>query len=140
MISKEEYLEALVLIDQYHRQKDRILLEKNIKFLQKNDSGIKTPRAPRNKKKTLISNWKYINICSARLRNILQSKPIQIRNFHTNEKKELLVNGWKYIEDIKRHDFLHIRNAGVNTWNEFVRFKCDDEIKVAEYLNSLSKK
>jgi len=100
MIKREDYLNALELIDQYHQQ----LNLQNVRCI----STVKTP----------INEWEFINKCSTRLRNILYHKPIYMG--WDNQKNP---NGFEYIEDISRSLFFWQRNAGEATWNEFIKLR-----------------
>lgn len=96
MITREQYLDALELIDQYHQQTDS-----SNKVLEK---------------KTELSEW-LANLPrkpSLRLYNALMG------NFSNRDYK---VEPYKYIEDITKYNFLRRRNAGKKTWKEFCELR-----------------
>lgn len=93
MITREQYLEALVLIDEYHHQAD-------------------LPNMP--SKKTDINAWarSLPTKMSMRLHNLL------IRNYYYENGPPFL-----YLEDVNARDFLKLRNAGKGSWDEFCELK-----------------
>ena len=101
MIIREEYLNALEIIDKYHHQ--FILTE-----VVSDSPSRKTP----------INEWEHINKCSTRLRHLLYHKPICL-DYNGNES----IDGWVYIENVSRQGFLMQRNAGKNSWKEFVELR-----------------
>ena len=96
MITREDYLSALELIDQYHRQLN-------------SDVNVNTFS-----NKTEIESW--INSLeyepSKRLYNVLH-KP----RYREDEKP------FKYVEDINRANFMGLANAGKKTWKEFAELR-----------------
>ena len=92
MITREEYLNALELIDNYHRQLN--LLEE-----------------AKNRKKTEIKDW--INSLktpiSTKLSNIL------LDAFRFSEGNP----PFKYVEDVTKLEFMRLRQAGKESWAEF---------------------
>ncbi len=94
MITREDYLNAIELIDKYHQQ----LKEQD--FVNNNLSN-----------KTKIESW--INSLeyklSVRLSNVLLKS-----QWGEDEKP------FKYIEDVNKKEFMRLRNAGKKTWSEFL--------------------
>jgi hypothetical protein len=96
MITREQYLNALELIDQYHRQL-------NLSDINNSSS----------KNKTLIEEWSEIDKCSTRLRNLLL--PGYGNKFYDNRLDKKI----EYIEDINERNFMQQRRSGKVSWKEF---------------------
>jgi hypothetical protein len=93
MITKEEYLSALELVDKYHRQFEKIDIVSN--------------------NKTLVADWviKYDERISGRLIKCLEAKD------YLNKDKMY----FKYMEDINRRSFFEPRGNGSTSWLELQR-------------------
>jgi hypothetical protein len=102
MITREQYLEALELIDNYHRQVDKQQTEQEV---------VETQIEPK-VEKTTIEEWvkRNLGVISARLKNSL------LQEYCDNRECNLPPI---YIEDIDKNKFLSFRNLGVKTWIEF---------------------
>ena len=94
MITREQYLDALELIDKYHQQTDS------------SNKAIE--------KKTEISEW---------LANLPRKPSVRLYNTLTGNYWGGKTNPFKYIEDITQFDFVRARNAGKKTWEEFVELR-----------------
>jgi hypothetical protein len=98
MITREDYLNALELIDKYHRQNDSV-------------ANVKNESSPNTNNKTEIKDW--INSLdrqpSTKLSNIL------LDEFRFSEGNL----PFKYVEDITKQKFLKLRQAGKQSWEEF---------------------
>jgi hypothetical protein len=94
MITKEEYLSALELVDKYHRQFEKVDIVSN--------------------NKTLVDDWiiKNDEYISGRLIKCLEA---------TNWINRENVRAFKYIEDINRRSFFNVRGNGATAWNELQR-------------------
>ena len=90
-VTREQYLNALEVVDSYHRQ-GMVLVKKKL---------TKTP----------ILQWEKFKDCSYRLQSALSSGSIHWSRFN-DDKIE-------YIEDITRTAFLRLRNMGTKSWREF---------------------
>jgi hypothetical protein len=103
MITREDYLNALEIIDNYHRQND---LAEKVSNESSTDKKIN---------KTEIKDW--INSLdrqpSTKLANILLD---QFRFSEGNPP-------FKYIEDITKREFLQLRQAGKQSWEEFLELR-----------------
>ena len=95
MIKRHEYLEALDLIERYHRQMD-----KEQELIEKNN------------KKTPIREWEKIDECSRRLRNLLFALPYC---------KEIYTEG--FIEDISTRRLKRLRGWGKKSIDEFIELR-----------------
>ena len=118
-ITKEEYLEALKIVENYHNQ----IIKEDVKVKKIIDD----------KSKTTLKNWNKLNLASERLKNTLKAlmeeqKVIDYENHYWDSNGNWVIDGPKYkidppifyyIEDVKKRDFLRIRNAGKKTWEEF---------------------
>ena len=93
MITREDYLNALELIDKYHQQL------KAPDFVHANLSN-----------KTEIESW--INSLeyepSARLSNAL----LEVQRYASQKP-------FRYVEDVNKKEFMRLRNVGKKTWSEF---------------------
>lgn len=93
MITKQQYIEALELIDNYHRQNDGSPL--------KNEAH-----------KTELNQWiGSLKNISVRLKNILAQY-----GYYANKSVV-------HVEDITEFHFMRIRNSGVKSWEEFQRLR-----------------
>jgi hypothetical protein len=103
MITREDYLNALEIIDDYHRQND--LAEK-----VSNESSV-----DKINNKTEIKDW--INSLdrqpSTKLSNIL------LDEFRFSEGNP----PFKFIEDITKQKFLKVRQAGKQSWEELIELR-----------------
>ncbi len=93
MVTREEYNNALDIIEEYHKQLFKSL---NIKEM-------------RSDSKTKVVEWVLIDHCSVRLYNVLK--------FNKDDAR------MRYIEDITKANFIKCRNAGLRSWNEFVELR-----------------
>ena len=93
MITREDYLNALELIDQYHQQL-------NLSDVRRSSSSDKVK----------IKDWDKLSQCSIRLQNILLE--------YYDRKFERKI---ECIDDINRTNFLRQRNAGKGSWKEFCK-------------------
>lgn len=93
MITREDYLNALELIDKYHQQL------KAPDFVHANLSN-----------KTEIESWI----------NSLEYEPsVRLSNVLLNPQRGEDEKPFKYVEDVNKKEFLRLRNAGKKTWSEF---------------------
>lgn len=97
MITRKQYLDALEIIDCYHRKLDII----NAK--QENDFN-----------KTKIIDWceKNKSELGGRVFNLLTD------NYDYDNGKP-----FEYLEDVNRREFLRLRNSGEKSWNIFLKVK-----------------
>ena len=98
MITRNEYLKALDLIDLYHQQ---------IKLSVSNNE---------NYGKTLIIDW-YNALekkTSGRLYHLIIHNPWFLDQNGTP---------FKYVEDVNKREFMKLRNAGIKSWNEFCELR-----------------
>ena len=96
MITKDEYLAALELVDKYHRQ-----------FQEQENNN-----------KTLVDDWiiKNDDRISGRLIKCLEA---------TNWLNRVNVRAFKYMEDINRRSFYAPRGNGAKSWDELQRVLSD---------------
>jgi hypothetical protein len=94
MITKQEYLNALEIVEAYHIQ------------LAQKISPIKL---------TPIMQWSELTVCSVRLRNILRD--IRIGNMRSRDYKE------DFIENIQINEMRRARGCGSKTVNEFIELR-----------------
>jgi hypothetical protein len=95
IITREDYLNALELIDLYHQQLN-------------SSNGFSS-------NKTEITLWitKLSTSPSNRLCNILLYSPRWLGNGEP----------FKYVEEITKYEFMRLRNAGESTWLEFIKLR-----------------
>jgi hypothetical protein len=94
MITKDEYLAALELVDRYHRQFNKVDAISN--------------------NKTLVDDWIIENDdrISGRLIRCLEATTWNNREY---------ARAFKYMEDINRRSFYAPRNNGAKSWDELKR-------------------
>jgi hypothetical protein len=94
MITREQYLEALDLIESYHQQLRQLNIERNL---------------------TPIAEWDKFDRCSRRLKNVLynirQGTPSWV------DYKE------EFIENIQIHKMRKMPNCGKKSLNEFIELR-----------------
>lgn len=95
MITKEEYLKALEIVENYHQQ------------IHQNSAICKLTR---------LNEWDKLDKCSVRLRNILFQIMHGSPHQYSPYKEE-------YIENIKLHKMKRVRNCGTQTLNEFIELR-----------------
>lgn len=97
MITREQYLNALELIDQYHHQL-------NLSNVRHNPLSDKTEigswfaglsKKPSGRLCKLLLNYRWVK----------DGKP------------------FKYVEDVNKFEFMRLRNAGELTWSEFAELR-----------------
>lgn len=111
-ITEKEYLEALLIINNYLMQ-----IKNDVSNLD-NDFSRNNPF----KTKTLISDWlnKFRNMGTtgingeARIYHHLKAYSDNGSEFYYNRKKHL------YIEDLNKKEFCRIRNLGAKSYNDFI--------------------
>ena len=104
MITREQYLEALELVDNYHRQTDK----------QQTEAEVVESQIETEVEKTTIDEWIENSFGSTRLLNALN------RIQWDKEDKETEI---EYIEDIQKKDFMKIYYVGKKTWDEFCELR-----------------
>jgi len=103
MITREDYLKALEIVDQYNRQ----LNESDLKPTQK----------------TKISDWIQDKILTAGLHDVLMGYTISICS------KKMFY----YVEDINERDFMNIPNASETKWFELHKLLVESKFTVRNY-------
>lgn len=93
MITREEYIKALDIVEAYHKQ-----------------IGLNGTNHALNAKKTKIAEWDKLDKCSARL-----AKNITELYKYINGQYMAI----EYLEDVTEHLFLSSKGLGKNTWKEF---------------------
>jgi hypothetical protein len=93
MITREDYLNALELVDQYHQQ------------LKASDT-IDIPISNKTEIESWINSLEYepsVRLCNALLdcQRYADEKP------------------FKYVEDVNKKEFMRLKNVGIKTWSEF---------------------
>jgi len=100
MITREEYLNALEIVDKYHRQNQEIEVNK----------------------KMLIVDWIRANDHRISVRLLNSLKAIQYYNNRVHESQKLI-----FMDQLDRFAFKKIRGAGTKTWVEFDRFIINEQ-------------
>lgn len=97
MIKREDYLSALELIDQYHRQ---------FNLPDKEEISI---RLIEHSKKTCVSKW---------IDNLHEKPSVRLHNILLHYDFP-----FEYVEDVEEIQFKRIRNAGKVMWYQFKKLR-----------------
>jgi len=101
MITKEQYLEALTIVETYHKQL-------NLAVVRHSYDG----------KRILVDDW------------INENRPMPIRVYqaliHAEQYgKNKGKRTFTYMDEINMSDFVSIRNVGVKAWRDFLKLAPD---------------
>jgi hypothetical protein len=97
MITKEEYLEALTIVEDYHKQL-------NLAVARHSYDG----------KRILVDDW--VNENRPIPHRVYQAL-IHTKQYGKNKGKRIFT----YMDEVNMTDFLSIRNVGVKAWKDFLK-------------------